>query len=161
MDCRGQPQEQVQWVRPRVGHIISGLDNPGRSAQMRAQHRVPVAGTAIPLQMEKIRSAHGSDLPCVTQQCRVSSTAQASRVGGEIPSGFQLQSRPSPQEQLWSGEGTPRLLTQRARGAEPFHPAPPPLAAAPGAGRGCQMLGRWRRRQLRRARSHRTSKAGS
>lgn len=38
-------------------------------------------------------------------------------------------------------------------GRDHFSPSPAPLAAAPGAGRGCQMLGRWRRRELQRARS--------
>lgn len=56
------------------------------------------------------------------------------------------------------GSGRGDRPPSRARGAGPLHPARAPLAAAPGAGRGCQMLGRRRRRRrdLRRARSHGT-----
>lgn len=40
------------------------------------------------------------------------------------------------------------LTHPRARGAGSLQPRPAPLAAAPGAGRGCQMLGWQRRREL-------------
>lgn len=79
--------------------------------------------------------------------------SQLNRCGvGESGAGqaFQQQSRPSPRS--WNPVGSGRGAPPRpARGGGATSAPPRPLAAAPGAGRGCQMLGRLR--ELRSARS--------
>lgn len=85
----------------------------------------------------------------------VSSTAQGIGESQARPAGLPATALPLPLTPAGAEWGVGVRLTHPTGpgGRGHFSPSPPPLAAAPGAGRGCQMLGRRRRREPPRAKS--------
>lgn len=150
-------QERIQWVGPGAGHSTARSDGWGRSARTWVWPGICFLPEPLREGLQSYPGKNGEAEATAGNRLVLGHAANRPGCGG-VPGGTRPASSYSPAPPSRAGEkwGAGERLTHplgRAEGRGHVSPAPAPLAAAPGAGRGCQMLGRRRRRELRPARS--------